>query len=245
MIIERNTDIAAALSTLHCVVHPEKATEVDGGAKRVHFLLGPTFQLPNSPAKHSVSGFRESLRKNAVPASHPVMRQLLTAENRRAFLDFLAKPHIGLRLVPHEGAHKITHEKGMGLPGKQSVQGSGAAIFKTRSIRSAIALMTAGYALLWIEGPDDRREFYLDNNGPEGSAIELARLWRTEPKMLSADSVFLLAIAFLTNRDVLMQYVEKYIGRLILRKPHTSRQITIPENASGRTWDKARKFLLG
>lgn len=245
MIIESNTDVAAALSSLHCSVVPEKAKDVASDCQKVHFLLGVTYQKPDSPKKFPVPPLRRALRENTLSPDHPVARQLLAAENRKAVVDFLKRPHVGIRITPRDNGFAILNESGIGLPGKAAIAHTGAVVYKTHSLRTVVSLMTAGHALLWVEGPDDRREFYLDAQGAEGTAMDLMHAWKTAPKSLPSDSGFLLSMAFMTNRDILMRYVSELTGRLILRKPNTTRQITIPETASGKTWDKARRFLIG
>jgi hypothetical protein len=247
MILERNSEMAAALIGLKVHVTPEKTILPDSGETRVHFLLSGKWQAPSGGPMHSVAKLRTENRAGKLPATHPLRRQLLTSENRRAFIGFLKSPQNGIRIAPVPGTrdHAITADPGHGLPGLDSVRNTDIGIFKTHHLRTALALIQEGHRLMAIEGHGSDHVFYLTWEGPAGTATSLMTTWRETPKLLPADSPFLLASAFLQNRDVLVRRVNQLLGRLLLKKPHTTRQILIPSDASGKTWDKAQKFLLG
>lgn len=247
MLLERNSENAAAYIGLKVHVETHKTTRAATGQQRIHFLLGPTWQPPQGGKPQPTAKLRAQLSAGSLPPTHPLCRQLLASENRRHFIAYLKDPRLGLRSVDHHGAQRLQHATGSSLPGITAAKDDPAGVFKTKSIRTAIALMTAGHRLLAIEGAGDTSLFYVAHHGPEGTASTLLTTWRTEPILFPPDSVFLLSMAFLQNREILIAHINKMLGRILLEKPNDPkhRSIDLPENASGRTWDKAKKFLLG
>jgi hypothetical protein len=245
MILERNSENAAAYTTLRVHVTPEKTTRATDDTTRVHFILGPTWQPPQGGKPQSLAKLRQHHREGKLSPAHPLCRQLVTSANRVALIRFLADPRTGYRATEKDGIWHITPAPGQGLPGLESVKGTTTGVFKTPNIRTALALITAGHALIAIEGDKASSTFYLHHHGPEGTAAHLLTTWRTAPETMPHDSIFLLSMAFLQNREILISHVNHLLGRVLLQKPNTTRSILLPENASGRTWDKAKKFLLG
>jgi hypothetical protein len=247
MIIERDSEKAAAYSTLHCTVTAEKNTLCVGSEEtRVHFVLGPTWKSPEGGALQPIPKLRMELREGKLPATHPLLRQLVTSENRRVFLSFLQQPHLGLHAEEKDGITHLSHRAGQGLPGLEESRKKNQGVFKTANIRTTISLITAGHLPKAIDGNNGQRsQFYLAFDGPTTNAANLVHSWRDAPETLPHDSTFLLSMAFLHNREILLTHVNQLLGRLILRKPNTTRSIIIPSTASGKTWDEARKFLLG
>jgi hypothetical protein len=247
MIIERDNETAAALIALQVQVVPEKTTLTLTGETRVHYLLGPKWVDPAGGPPQSVAKLRVAIREKSLPITHPFRRQMVASENRQALVRFMKNPSLGLILSPivDTNMHALQHADGKGLPG---IAAAKTGVFKTSNIRTALALMTAGHRLLAMESsPTDPRYslFYVEYRGSEGLATDLVRQWRDCPETFAPDSAFCLSLAFLQNRDVLIGSVNQLIGRLLLRKEHTTRQIVIPANASGKTWDKAETFLKG
>jgi len=245
MILERNSENAAAYTTLRVHVTPEKTTRASDDTTRVHFLLGPTWQPPEGGKPQSLAKLRQHHREGKLSPQHPLCRQLITSANRVALIRFLADPRLGYHTTETDGIHHITTAPGHGLPGLESIKGTATGVFKTTNIRTAIALITAGHALIAIEGDKSSSTFYLLHHGPEGTAAQLLTAWRSAPETMPHDSIFLLSMAFLQNREILIAHVNHLLGRILLQKPHTTRSILLPENASGKTWDKAKTFLLG
>ena len=247
MILERSSEKAAAYATLGVVVEPQKATHSVSEKTKIHFLLGATYNPVSGGPKRPTAELRAAYAKGKLSPTHSLHRLLLTSENRRCFIAYLENPSLGFCTQPHHGATMITYAAGHALPGIQSFSGKLHGAFTTKHLRSAVALITAGHTLLAIDGNNHSRLFYLTHKGPEGTATDLINAWLNQPEILPAESVFLHAIAFLHNREHIVQHVNKLLGKIILAKPHDPRRrsIEIPENASGKTWDKAKKFLLG
>lgn len=233
-ITERCTDMAAALSTLGAIITPKRVVNPDSG-RESHY-----FQITTEPgAKYAIGKLRTDFRKGKLPAGHLLRRFHLGYKNREIFLRLLkqgggfttTKMPDGWEIIPSAGA----------LPGYTE----DTPIFRTHNLKCALALITAGYDILKIEGNTKNLAFSFNCAGPEGFAPDLVKRWREAPESFANESIFAAVYQSLNNREEIIAHLKSASGHYIITKPGTRRSTILNLNATKKGWDKARRFLLG
>jgi hypothetical protein len=232
-ITERCTDMAAALGTLGAVITPERVADASSGEKK-HY-----FKVTGACGKIPAAKVRADYRNGKLPMGHLLRRFFLGFRNRTVLLEWLEKGG---------GLHSVKGDDGWELVrGDRALPGLtyGAAVFKTQNLKNAVAYISAGYDLLKVEGSWGSFVFYVEARGPEGFAPDMITRWRTHPDSFTNDSIFAAVLQSLVNREKLISLIPDGYGRVLVRRPGTQRQVVLPEAASKKGWDAARRFLLG
>jgi hypothetical protein len=233
-ITERCTDMAAALATLGAIITPKRVVNPDSGRESHYFQLAT-----EANAKYAIGKLRTEYRKGKLAPGHLLRRFHLGYKNRVTFLQIIKqgggyatqKTPDGWKILPSTSA----------LPGYPD----GEAIFRTHNLKCALALITAGYDLVKIEGNTQNLAFSFRCTGPEGFAPDLVKRWRETPESFPNDSIFAAVYQSLNNREEIIAHLKSATGHYIITKPGTRRSTILNLNATKKGWDKARKFLLG
>ena len=234
-ITEKCDDMAAGLASLGAVVWAERASDARSGKTVEYFRLSATC------GRYATQALRVKMRKGELAPGHLLRRFFRGYQNRKLVLEII---HQGgsMCIEPMGEDGWAVVRSAAGLPGIENVAGG---VFKTANLKLFIALMTAGYAPLRIEGTRGSLSFYVAAQGLEGFAPDLWQRYRTDARLLPDGSIFGAVYQALVNREELVRGLGQGYDRVIVEKKGTRRQVVLNANATNKGWDAARRFLLG
>jgi hypothetical protein len=236
-ITEKSTDMAAALGTLGAVITPARVIDAATRQDACFFkITGPCLKNVN-PDK-----LRRDYRAGKLPPGHLLRKCHLAFRNRTAFLTFMSQGG-GIEHVLGPDGWELHLRGTAGLPGIPT--GSIEPMIRSNNLKNVLALITAGHPPMKMEGEPGRFYFTLRSGGPEGMAPQLLHQLRNAPDSFTNDSTLHVAHQALANRERLLKLIPEVLGHIIVKPPVGPRRVILPQNASPKAWDKAKKFLIG
>ncbi len=244
--VTTDTRMAAAFGTLGMPIRIKGTLDTKDNVERRRFFIG----LINTDGNYRTKALQKGLREGTLEArepAHPMLTCLRAHQNRSRLLDCANKgARILLAQVP--GTEIFQYVEGdTGLPG---VKGH-ADLIKTPDLKMAAALGIVGLPVVWIDGAEGARNFFLPRFGQvrqgfgKVDGLRLMKAWRADKASIPWADPFAVAARYLYNRERLLDAIHNHQSRLLLHKPRSVKAAYIQPNASAEAFDIVRNFFNG